>query len=77
MGSIASETSYRASERERESVRESEREGEGALSIYNATQQGTVGVQDAALWKGPRMAALKLAAVAAPQAIKAYILQGC
>ena len=33
------------------------------MKIYNTTQKGVVGVKDAALWKGPHMTALKLAAV--------------
>ena len=32
------------------------------MSIYNTIQKGVVGVKDAALWKGPHMTALKLAA---------------
>ena len=62
------------SEREsvkREREREREREDDVTLYIYNAVQEGTVGVKDAVLWKGPHMAALKLAVVAAETAIKA------
>ena len=41
------------------------------MTIYNWVQKNTVGVKDVALWKGPCMAALKVAAVAAPKAIRA------
>ena len=66
VGSIASDTSDRAIERERERG-----EDDVTLSTYTAIQKGTVCVKDAVLWKGPHMAALKLAAVTAAEAIKA------
>ena len=47
---------------------EREREDELTLTIYNGIQKGTVGVKDVPLWKGPYMAALNVAAVAAPNA---------
>ena len=43
------------------------------MAIYNGIQKATVGVKDVALWKGPHMAALKVAAVAAPKAIRTNI----
>ena len=41
------------------------------MIIYNAIQIGTVGFKGAVLWKGPHMAALKLAVVTAAEAIMA------
>ena len=58
-----------ATQRARTTTRE--REDELTLTIYNGIQKGTVGVKDPALWRGPCMAALKVAAVAAPKAKKA------
>ena len=40
------------------------------MNIYNTIQKGVVGVKDAALWKGPHMTALKLAAVESSKVIK-------
>jgi hypothetical protein len=40
------------------------------LNIYNTIQKGVVGVKDAALWKGPHMTALKLAAVESSKVVK-------
>ena len=62
VGYIESETSGRVSERTREIEREREREDELTLSLYNKIQKSVVGVEDATLWKGPHMTALKLAA---------------
>ena len=42
---------------------EREREDEFTLNTYNTIQKNVVGVEDAALWKGPHMTALKLAAL--------------
>jgi len=40
------------------------------LNIYNTIKKSVVGVKDAALWKGPHMTALKLAALEASKAAK-------
>jgi len=71
---MESETGDPASENDSE--REREREDELTLTIYNGIQKGTVGVKDVALWKGPYMAALKVAAVAARIAKKANKKEG-
>ena len=57
----------------RESEREGEREREDVVTliIYNTIQKANAGVVDATLWKGPRMSALKLAAAASQEIIKA------
>ena len=40
------------------------------MSIYNTIQKSVVGVKDANLWKGPHMAALKLAVVESSKVVK-------
>ena len=72
VGYIESETSDRVRERMREIERE--REDELTLNIYNTIQKGVVGVKDAALWKGPHMTALKLAAVESSKVIKLSLI---
>jgi hypothetical protein len=40
------------------------------VNIYNAIQKSVVVVKDAALWKGPHMTALKLAALESSKVVK-------
>jgi hypothetical protein len=40
------------------------------VNIYNTIQKSVVGVKDAALWKGPHMTALKLAALESSRVVK-------
>jgi hypothetical protein len=59
-------------------MREIERERQDVftVNIYNTIQKSVVGVKDAALWKGPHMTALKLAAVESINIIKKNTKRG-